>query len=579
MTGGAEMAMAARRDERRRHVVTDGEPPNVSSDRLDHSSPFVSTDHRDGTFGEVSEADVFVRVAEAGVRNLDENFVGPKVSKFELLDRPRSIDFPCNCCACLHGAQEYCLQTAVARLWRGTVNLGAMESFDMIIIGAGSGNSILTPDFADWKVALVERGAFGGTCLNRGCIPSKMFVYAADMAEYARGSSHLGVDAHVDGVRWPDIVDRVFGRIDAIADGGKEWRMGDENPLVTVYAEDARFVGDKELAVGDTTITAPIIVLAAGARPFVPPIPGLENVAYNTSADIMRIPAVPEHVVILGGGFIACEMAHILGGLGARVSLINRSDHLLRKEDEQVSEAFTKAYRDRFDVYTGTSISQVSEDGGRFTVAFTDGDGSQSVTGDRLLVAAGRVPNGSQLDVARTGVELDDSGYVVVDEHQRTTVEGIWALGDICTPYQLKHTANAETRVVAHNLVHADDLQSVDYSGVPSAVFASPQIASFGATEQELREAGTPYITSVKEYGATAYGWAMDDHTSFCKILADPDTRLLLGAHIMGAQASTLIAQLITGYQFDLTVDQLAKGQLWIHPALNEVVENALLEL
>lgn len=449
----------------------------------------------------------------------------------------------------------------------------------MIIIGAGSGNSILTPDFVDKKVALVERGAFGGTCLNRGCIPSKMFVYAADMAEYARGSSHLGVDAHVDNIRWPDIVERVFGRIDAIAEGGKEWRIGDENPLVTVYAHDARFVGPKQLQVGEETITAPVIVLAAGARPFIPPIPGLDDVSYNTSADIMRIDAVPEHVVILGGGFIACEMAHIFGGLGARVSIINRSSHLLRKEDEEVSAAFTEAYRNRFDVYTDTSISQVSQDGDSFTVEFTDGTGSQAVTGDRLLVAAGRIPNGAQLGVDVTGVELDDAGYVVTDEHLRTRVEGIWALGDICTKYQLKHTSNAETRAVAHNLANPDDLQTVDYSGVPSAVFASPQIASFGSTEQELREAGTPYVKAVKEYGATAYGWAMDDHTSFCKILADPDTRLILGAHIIGPQSSTLLQQLVTGYQFGLTVDQLATGQLWIHPALTEVVENALLEL
>jgi len=454
----------------------------------------------------------------------------------------------------------------------------------MIIVGTGSGNSILTPDYADWKVAVVERGAFGGTCLNRGCIPSKMFVYASDVAENTRHSAKFGVDAHVDGIRWPEIVDRVFGRIDAIAEGGRDWRIGDENPNVTVYLEDARFVGPKQLQVGEDTITAPIIVLAAGARPFVPDVPGLtdgpDRVAFNTSADIMRIDEVPERLIILGGGFIACEMAHIFGGLGSEITMINRSGKLLRAEDEAISAAFTTAYQERFTLLGGKAIEKVTEIDGNFTVHLA---GGETVTGDRVLVATGRIPNGSQLGVDKSGVEMDDAGYVVTDQHLRTNVDGIWALGDITTKYQLKHTANAETRVAAHNIIEVSnggsDLHTVDYSGVPSAVFAHPQVASVGKTEQELREAGVDYITATKEYGATAYGWAMMDETSFCKVIADPQTRLILGAHIIGPQASTLLQQLVMAYQFGLTVDQVAKGQLWVHPALTEVVENCLLDL
>jgi len=445
-----------------------------------------------------------------------------------------------------------------------------MDTFDLIIIGAGSGNSILTPDFDDWNVAIVERDVFGGTCLNRGCIPSKMFVYAADMAEAARNSGHLGVDAQVNAIRWTDIKERVFGLIDPIAAGGEDYRRGLDN--VTVFAADARFTGPKELQVGDTTITAETIVLAAGARPFVPDLPGLADVAYDTSASIMRIAELPERLTVLGGGFIACEMAHVFGGLGSEVTIINRSDKLLRAEDETVSAAFTDIYAERFDVRLGNApVAAEQAADGTITVELANGD---RVDGDRVLVATGRIPNGEQLAVDKTGVELDKAGYVVSDEHFRTAVPGIWALGDITTPFQLKHSANAETRAVAHNIIHADNLRTVDYSGV-----AAPQIAAVGATEQALRSAGASYITSVKEYGATAYGWAMDDKTSFCKLIADPDTRLLLGAHIMGPQASSLIQQLIHGMQFGQTVDEMAQGQLYIHPALSEVVENALLEL
>jgi len=450
-----------------------------------------------------------------------------------------------------------------------------MDTFDLIIIGTGSGNSILTSDFDDWNVAIVERDVFGGTCLNRGCIPSKMFVYASDMAEAARNSGHLGVDSQVNAIRWDDITQRVFGLIDPIAADGEDYRRGLDN--VTVFAADARFTGPKELQVGDTTITSDTIVLAAGARPFVPDLAGLADVDYDTSATIMRVAEVPPRLTVLGGGFIACEMAHIFGGLGSEVTIINRSNHLLRPEDESVSEAFTKIYSERFDVRLGNAPVGASQaDDGTITVELANDD---RVDSDRLLVATGRTPNGAQLGVDKTGVELDQSGYVVTDEHFRTAVPGIWALGDITTSFQLKHTANAETRVVAHNIINPDDLQTVDYSGVPHAVFAAPQIAAVGATEQSLRAAGTPYISAIKEYGATAYGWAMDDKTSFCKLLADPETRLLLGAHIMGPQASSLIQQLIQGMQFGQTVDEMARGQLYIHPALSEVVENALLEL
>lgn len=461
----------------------------------------------------------------------------------------------------------------------GRVHGVTPTTYDMIVIGAGSGNSVLTPDFDDWNVAIVERGPFGGTCLNRGCIPSKMFVYASDMAEHARNSGHLGVDAEVTNIRWPEIRDRVFGRIDPIAAGGEDYRKTLDN--VTVYNGDGRFVGHKQVQVGDDVITAETIVLAAGARPFVPDMPGLADAPFHTSASIMRLDAVPEHLIILGGGFIACEMAHIFGGLGSEVTIVNRSASLLKAEDREISEAFTEIYSERFNTILNAGIAGVAHDDNSISITCT---GGEKVTGDVLLVATGRIPNGAELGVDVTGVELDDRGYVVNDEHMRTNVEGIWALGDICTPYQLKHVANAETKVVAHNIADTAnnagaDLVTVDYSGVPSAVFAHPQIASLGATEQELEAAGTTYIKAIKKFGDTAYGWAMEDTTSFCKLLADPETRLLLGAHIMGPQAATLIQQLIQGMQFGQTVDEMARGQMYIHPALTEVVENALLEL
>lgn len=450
-----------------------------------------------------------------------------------------------------------------------------MENFDLIIIGTGSANSILTPDFDDYKVAIIERDVFGGTCLNRGCIPSKMFIYPATLASSATHAKRVGVDLEFKGYDWPAVQSRIFDRIDAIAQGGKEYRESLDN--VTVYSESAFFVGPKQVQVGSEVITADTIVIGVGARPYIPDFVGLDTVEYHTSASIMRIAQRPERLAILGGGFIACEMAHIFAGAGSEVTIINRSDQLLRKEDKDISQRLTETFQQRLNVElstTPTSISQKSS--GEITIELDNGS---TVKADVLLVATGRTPNGDQLELETTGLSLDDNGLIPVDVYGRTAVEGIWALGDVSNAMQLKHTANAETRAVAHNIINPDEMVTVDYSGGPSAVFTEPQIASFGATEQELIANGTEYITYTQPYSATAYGWAMDDSVGFAKVIADPKTRLLLGAHIIGDEASNLIQTLILGYRFNLTVDQISRGPLYIHPALSEVVEQALLGL
>jgi mycothione reductase len=449
--------------------------------------------------------------------------------------------------------------------------------FDLAVIGTGSGNSVLTPDHDDWKVAIIERGAFGGTCLNRGCIPSKMLVLAADLVEQARTAHRLGVDLSVDGVRWLDIRDRVFGRIDAIADGGEDYRHG--LPNVTVFKGTARFVGERQIQVGNDVITADNVVLAAGARPWLPPIPGLQDVPFHTSDTVMRLDAVPGHLTIVGGGFIAVEMAHVFEAFGSQVTMVHRRGTLLRAEDHEVARRFTELAGERYELALDAQIARVATRGERISVGATVAGEPRRWETDCLLVATGRVPNADELEVARAGIAVDADGYVVVDQHMATTAAGVWALGDICNPAQLKHTANAEARVVAHNVAHPDDPRAVDLWPTPHAVFSSPQVAAVGATEEELVAAGTPYVKSVRDYGGAAYGWALEDTTSFCKLLADPDSRQLLGAHLIGPQAATLIQQLIQGMRFGQTVDEMASAQLYIHPALPEVVEQALLDL
>ncbi len=453
-----------------------------------------------------------------------------------------------------------------------------MAHFDLVVVGAGSGNSLLTPELAERRVAIVERGDFGGTCLNRGCIPSKMLVHVADVAEATRHAGRLGISARLDEVRWPEVSERVFGRIDPIAVAGEEYRQGLAN--VAVYKGQARFCGPRRLEVDGAPVTGDAVVLAAGARPFIPPHPDLSAVDYQTSDTIMRLPEPPRRLLIWGGGYVAAELAHVFGAAGSNVTIINRGPRLLRAEDIDVSKAFTAAYRKRFRVLTGTQVltADTTPTGG-VTLRVRREDGDETVSGDVLLVAAGRIPNGDELAVAAAGVALDAAGYVVTDEHGRTTADGVWALGDICNPNQLKHVANAEARAVAHNLAHPENLRPVALGPTPHAVFASPQVAAVGSTEQALKAAGRPYLRSVRPYSDTAYGWAMEDETSFCKVLSDPATDRLLGAHICGPDAAVLLQQLVQAMACDLTVEQVACGQMYIHPALSEVVEQALLGL
>ncbi|HEY2296197.1 MAG TPA: mycothione reductase [Jatrophihabitans sp.] len=453
-----------------------------------------------------------------------------------------------------------------------------MAHFDLAIIGSGSGNALVTPDFDDWDIAVIEQSTFGGTCLNVGCIPTKMYVYPADIACHARDSARLGVDAHVDGVRWRDIRDRIFGRIDAISAGGRNYReRGSDAHNTTLYETHASFVDEHTLELGTgETISADRIVIAAGSRAVVPDLVLDAGVKYYTSDTVMRIDEVPPRVAILGGGYIAAEFAHIFSAFGARTTLVLRGDRLTKHLDADIGAAFNAAAQQHLDVRLGYHLTRLHMEGD--AICMTLDDGSRLET-DLLLVATGRVSNGDRLNAAAAGVELHGDGRVKVDANQRTSAAHIWALGDVSSDYQLKHVANHEASVVAYNLAHPDDPTESDHRFVPSAVFTRPQLASVGLTEAQAAAKGIDYVTAIEEYGGVAYGWAMEDTTSLCKLIADRSTGQLVGAHLMGEQAATLIQPLIQAMSFGLGVREMALGQYWIHPALTEVVENALLRL
>lgn len=458
------------------------------------------------------------------------------------------------------------------------------QHFDLVIVGTGSGNSILDERFDDRSVAIVERGTFGGTCLNVGCIPTKMFVHTADVADAPREGPRLGVHETLDRVDWPDVRDRIFGRIDPIAAGGRRYRIED-CPNVTVYEGTAHFTGERTLRIdlnqgGDpVTITGDQVVLATGGRPVIPEVPDIHEVPYLTSDTVMRLDTLPRRLAIWGGGYISAEFAHVFSAFGVEVTIVCRSLRMLRHEDDDISERFTELAWKRWDVRLGRDVRRVRQGPGGIRLDLQAGDREEAVEADALLVATGRRPNGDLLNLAAGGVDAEPDGRILVDAHQRTSAPGVWALGDASSPYLLKHVANHEERVVQHNLLYPHNLHRADHRFVPHAVFSSPQVASVGLTEREARARELRYVTSHQDYAGIAYGWALEDTSGFCKLLADPDTGLILGAHIIGYDASSLLQPLIQAMHFALPAPQMARGQYWIHPALPELVENALLGL
>ncbi len=458
-----------------------------------------------------------------------------------------------------------------------------METYDIAIIGTGSGNSVLDERYAGKRIAICEQGTFGGTCLNVGCIPTKMFVYAAEVATTIENAARYGIDAHIDRVRWDDIVSRIFGRIDPIALSGEDYRRS--APNIDVYQQHARFgpvqPDGRYLLRTDTgeEFTADQVVIAAGSRPVIPPAILASGLDYHTSDTIMRIPTLPEHIVIVGSGFVAAEFAHVFAALGVRVTLVIRGPCLLRHCDDTICERFTRIASTKWELRTHRNVVGGTNRGSGATLQLDDGS---TLDADLLLVATGRVPNADRLDAEQAGVDVED-GRVVVDEYQRTCARGVFALGDVSSPYQLKHVANHEARVVQHNLLcEWDDTESMvmtDHRYVPAAVFTDPQLASVGLTENQARQGGFDISVAIQDYGDVAYGWAMEDTTGIVKLIAERPSGRLLGAHIMGYQASSLIQPLIQAMSFGLTAPEMARGQYWIHPALSEVVENALLKL
>lgn len=448
-----------------------------------------------------------------------------------------------------------------------------MHSFDVVVIGAGSGTGISSRAAPrGLSTALIERGTFGGTCINHGCVPSKMLIHSADILETIRGARTFGITVHGTDIDWKSIVGRVKAHTDRNRDAIEQENSEADN--TTVIKGEARFIDHKVLEVNGEEIRGETIVISAGSRPHIPAIAGIEDVPYLTTNEALELQEQPRSLAIVGGGYVAAELAHFFGALGTEVTIVEQGPRLLAREDTDLGERFTEVYQRRFKVLVNSVVRAVRRAGQGIALDVGSSGEVQTVNADALLIATGRVPNSDILEVARTGVEVDDRGFVKTDEYLETTVPGIWATGDIVGKCLLKHSGDLEGDYVSHNIFNPEDKIPIDYHAMPHAVFSSPQVAGVGLTEREVEERGIDYMVSTVRYDESSYGGSIEDHDGFVKVLADRDTREILGCHIIGTEASILIQEAAIAMRLRATVDAITKA-IYVHPALPEVVQRA----
>ncbi|QEE15258.2 dihydrolipoyl dehydrogenase [Promethearchaeum syntrophicum] len=482
-----------------------------------------------------------------------------------------------------------------------------MLEYDLIVVGSGVGLTVLSQGLQmGLKCAVIEDAKMGGTCLTRGCIPSKVLVYPADVIREAEQAKKIGLDIKIEKINWELISERMWSQIDE--------SKSIENSLshaqnLTIYQGVGEFVGDYEMKVrlnknGEYSekFRGKKIVLASGGRSFIPPIEGLDEVGYITSETFfgLKFPKKPwESLIIIGGGVIAAEFAHIFSAMGTKVTIVEMLPHLVSTEEPEISEILEHKFSEYMQVLLNLKASKVETKNGKKVVELVDLKSNKvsQISAEEILIATGRRSNADILKVEKSGIQTDKRGWILTNEYLETNISNIWAIGDANGKYQFRHKANYDAEICTRNIFGHGKKSAVDYSSVPWAIFTYPQIAHVGMTQKESLKKGYHIYSAVKTYSTIAKGFAMglEADDALFKLIVDQDYRIL-GAHAIGPHAATLIQQIVylmnAGYtcphdeEVDIskTLPKAANScpeagsfmpiykSMVIHPSLNEVV-------
>ena len=449
-----------------------------------------------------------------------------------------------------------------------------MDVYDLLVIGSGAGlNVAVEAAEAGLSVCIVEKGPLGGTCLNRGCIPSKIMIHSAEVAEGIRRSKEFGITSNISKINFKYVTDRANKTVDEDARNIQKSLLKGKNPKLIQGT--AKFIAPYTIQVGKKQIKGKKVLIASGARSSIPPIEGLDKVPYMTSTEALRQTKLPKSMVIIGGGYIGCELGNFYGTLGCKVTILQRGNLLLPREDMDITQKFTEIWKKKFNVILTASATGVSRKDNLIYVTAKVGNRMKTFTAEKLLVATGVKPNSDLLAVDKTGVKTNKYGFIQVNKFMETSQKNVWALGDVSGVFMFRHSANLEAESVVYNVLHKKK-HAIDYNPMPHAVFTSPEIAGVGLTEQQAKEQKKNYVVGKAFYKNTGKGEALNEKDGFCKLIVEKKTKKILGCHIMGPNASILIHEVLIAMKSKNSLE-LLRNVIHIHPALNEVVQRAAL--
>jgi len=457
-----------------------------------------------------------------------------------------------------------------------------MKEYDLVVIGSGSATNILDPIIQEnpkVRIAIIDKDEPGGICLTRGCIPSKIMVYPAELVRTIEGARELGIDVEIKKVSFERIMKRMRSLIDKDINSIREGLSSSEN--IDYYHSTAEFVSPYVLSVNGTSIKGKMIFLTTGSKAIVPPIKGLDRVSYHTSDSVIRMEMkkLPRSLAIIGGGYIAAEFGHFFSAMGSKVTIIGRNPQFLPEEEPEVSTLAKRELGKRLTLLTGFEVQEVKElPGGMKRLLIVDRQSGKTVPieAEEILVAAGRGPVNDLLHPEKGGIKTTKDGWIDVNEYLEASQPNVWGFGDADGRYPFRHVANYESEVVYHNAV-LKRRRKVDYHAVPHAVFTYPEIAGVGMREKEAVDlyGKERVLIGFQRYEDTAKGEAMNVRDYFAKVIVERGTSRILGAHIIGPYASVLIQEVIN---LMYTADQSASPMLHamhIHPSISEVVQRA----
>ena len=449
-----------------------------------------------------------------------------------------------------------------------------MKEYDVIVIGAGTGLSIaFKAQASKLKVALIDKGNVGGTCVNVGCVPSKILIYHADRIADIEEAKKLGIEAKVKRIDFPAIMDRMKATIDE----SRTWMRNEiaSSEGLDFFNDEARFVDDYTLNVGRETVRGRKIFIATGARPLIPPIKGVNKINYLTNENLLNLRERPESIIIIGGGYIGVEYAHFFAAMGTKVTVVQRQSRLLANEEPEIADHLKEVLSKRMDILTSWETVEVWEKKGVYTIMLKNLDTGyeKAVTGTKVLVAAGRISNADLLDVHKTGVTMNQANYIDVDNTLQTSKANIWALGDAIGRQMFTHAGEMMQRVAWHNATSRKNVY-FDFSLVPHAVFTRPQIASLGLTEEQAAKSHE-ILVGRANYSDVVMGDAMMETESFAKAIVEKKTEKILGFHIVGPEAAILIQEVVNAVARGGDVKSITDN-MHIFPALSEIVSETL---